>query len=109
VVDIAIATVLLIPASLVIAIFAILIKLEDRGPAIFRQRRVGRDAETFEVLKLRTMVVDAEARRSSTNMSNSPRSCSHAPSSGPASRGCGGSKPAIIRASTSTNVSTFTM
>lgn len=61
-VDIVIATILLIPASLVIALFALLIKLEDRGPAIFRQRRVGRDAKPFEVLKLRTMVVGAEDR-----------------------------------------------
>ena len=32
------------------------------GPVLFRQERVGRDGEPFEVLKFRTMVVDAEAR-----------------------------------------------
>ena len=35
-------------------------KLEDRGPVLYRQTRVGRDGEDFELLKLRTMVVGAE-------------------------------------------------
>jgi lipopolysaccharide/colanic/teichoic acid biosynthesis glycosyltransferase len=60
--DIAIASVLLIPAIPVIALFALIVKLEDRGPALFRQARVGRHGEDFTMLKLRTMVVDAEAR-----------------------------------------------
>jgi exopolysaccharide biosynthesis polyprenyl glycosylphosphotransferase len=34
----------------------------DRGPILFRQQRIGRDGETFDCLKFRTMVVDAEAR-----------------------------------------------
>jgi lipopolysaccharide/colanic/teichoic acid biosynthesis glycosyltransferase len=37
-----------------------LIKLEDGGPVFYRQRRVGRRGEEFELLKLRTMVVGAE-------------------------------------------------
>ena len=41
---------------------AIAVKLDSKGPVLFRQIRVGRDAEPFRVLKLRTMVVDAEAR-----------------------------------------------
>jgi exopolysaccharide biosynthesis polyprenyl glycosylphosphotransferase len=60
--DIAIASVLLIPAIPVIALFALIVKLEDRGPALFRQARVGRHGEDFTMLKLRTMVVDAEGR-----------------------------------------------
>ena len=39
---------------------ALLIRREDGGPILFRQERVGRDGSSFEVLKLRTMVVDAE-------------------------------------------------
>ena len=35
-------------------------KFEDRGPVLFKQKRVGKDGREFEVLKLRTMVVDAE-------------------------------------------------
>jgi lipopolysaccharide/colanic/teichoic acid biosynthesis glycosyltransferase len=39
---------------------AVAIKLDDRGPVLYRQRRVGRDGREFELLKLRTMVVGAE-------------------------------------------------
>ena len=41
----------------------VLVRLEDGGPAVFRQRRVGRDGAVFTMLKLRTMDPDAEARR----------------------------------------------
>jgi len=37
-----------------------LVKLTSPGPALFRQVRVGKDGKLFEILKLRTMVVDAE-------------------------------------------------
>jgi lipopolysaccharide/colanic/teichoic acid biosynthesis glycosyltransferase len=46
----------------VIGVAAALIKREDGGPVFFRQERVGLDGESFEVLKLRTMVVNAEAQ-----------------------------------------------
>jgi lipopolysaccharide/colanic/teichoic acid biosynthesis glycosyltransferase len=39
---------------------AVLIRLEDGGPVFFRQERVGRNGATFQVLKFRSMVVDAE-------------------------------------------------
>ena len=39
------------------------IKLQDGGPVIFRQARVGRDGKPFIVLKFRSMVVDAEDRK----------------------------------------------
>ena len=39
---------------------AIAIRLDSKGPVLFRQVRVGRNSEPFGVLKLRTMVVDAE-------------------------------------------------
>lgn len=54
-----IALVLLIPLFLVVALF---IKLDDGGPVIFTQERVGRNGETFQMFKFRSMVVDAEAR-----------------------------------------------
>ena len=40
-----------------------LIKLQDGGPVIFRQTRVGRGGELFTLLKFRSMVIDAEARK----------------------------------------------
>lgn len=39
-----------------------LVKITDPGPALFRQARVGRDGEVFEMIKVRTMVVNAEAK-----------------------------------------------
>jgi len=47
--------------ALVIAIAAAAIKLTSRGPVFFVQERVGRDGIPFRMLKLRTMVTDAEA------------------------------------------------
>ncbi len=41
---------------------ALLIKLEDRGPVLFRQVRVGRHGREFRMLKFRSMRIDAEAR-----------------------------------------------
>ena len=46
--------------SPLLAASALAVKLEDGGPVLFRQRRVGIDGVEFELLKLRTMVVDAE-------------------------------------------------
>jgi lipopolysaccharide/colanic/teichoic acid biosynthesis glycosyltransferase len=46
--------------SPVLGIAALAVKLEDGGPALYRQTRVGRDGADFELLKLRTMVLGAE-------------------------------------------------
>jgi lipopolysaccharide/colanic/teichoic acid biosynthesis glycosyltransferase len=58
--DVALAGLALAAASPLLALAALAVKLEDRGPVLFRQRRVGKDGEEFELLKLRTMVVGAE-------------------------------------------------
>ena len=50
----------LLALSPLIAVVAIAIKLDDRGPVFFRQVRCGRDGRTFNILKFRTMVVNAE-------------------------------------------------
>jgi lipopolysaccharide/colanic/teichoic acid biosynthesis glycosyltransferase len=47
-------------ASPVLAVAAIATKVEDGGPVLYRQTRVGLHGEDFELLKLRTMVVGAE-------------------------------------------------
>jgi lipopolysaccharide/colanic/teichoic acid biosynthesis glycosyltransferase len=46
--------------SPVLALAALWVKLEDGGPVLYRQTRVGLDGKDFELLKLRTMVVGAE-------------------------------------------------
>jgi lipopolysaccharide/colanic/teichoic acid biosynthesis glycosyltransferase len=61
-VDLAAASVALALASPVIAGAAVAVKLEDRGPVFYRQRRVGRNGVEFDLLKLRTMEVGAERR-----------------------------------------------
>src|SRR5919199_1529045 len=58
--DVAGALACLVVASPVLAAAAAAIKLEDGGPVLYRQRRVGLGGREFELLKLRTMVVGAE-------------------------------------------------
>ena len=58
--DVAGASLVLAFASPFLAIAALGIKAEDRGPVLYRQRRVGQDGREFELLKLRTMVVGAD-------------------------------------------------
>ena len=58
--DVALAGLGLVVASPFLAAAALAVKLEDGGPILFRQTRVGRDGVDFELLKLRSMVVDAE-------------------------------------------------
>jgi exopolysaccharide biosynthesis polyprenyl glycosylphosphotransferase len=55
----AIGLLLLLP---VLAGVGIAIRMSDKGPVFFRQRRVGREGKTFRVWKFRTMYVDAEER-----------------------------------------------
>jgi lipopolysaccharide/colanic/teichoic acid biosynthesis glycosyltransferase len=59
-VDIASSSVTLLLASPVLALAALAVRLESRGPVIYRQLRVGLEGKRFEVLKLRTMVDGAE-------------------------------------------------
>ncbi len=58
--DLAGASLGLAAASPLLGLAALAIKLEDRGPVLYRQTRVGQDGRDFELLKLRTMVVGAE-------------------------------------------------
>jgi lipopolysaccharide/colanic/teichoic acid biosynthesis glycosyltransferase len=58
--DVAVAGFGLVITSPVLAVAALAIKLDDGGPVLYRQTRVGKDGADFELLKLRTMVVGAE-------------------------------------------------
>ena len=58
--DIAVSTLVLVLGAPLLAAAALAIRLESRGPVIYRQRRSGLHGREFEMLKLRTMVRDAE-------------------------------------------------
>ena len=58
VMDFVISLVALVVLSVPMAILALIIKLDDRGPVFFRQKRVGKDQKTFMMLKFRTMRTD---------------------------------------------------
>ena len=59
---IALAVVLLAPLWLVLVPAIVLaIRLDDGGPTLYRQRRLGRGGEVFTIVKFRTLVPDAEA------------------------------------------------
>ncbi len=61
--EIVLTSVGLIVVAPVMVGIAVAVKLQDRGPVIFRQARVGRGGKLFTMLKFRSMVVDAEARK----------------------------------------------
>jgi lipopolysaccharide/colanic/teichoic acid biosynthesis glycosyltransferase len=58
--DLIMAATALAIASPLLLVAVIAIRLESRGSVLYRQRRVGRDGRAFDVIKLRTMVTDAE-------------------------------------------------
>ncbi len=51
----------LICASLFLLIIAIAVKIDSKGPVIFKQKRLGKNGKEFHIYKFRTMVVNAEA------------------------------------------------
>jgi lipopolysaccharide/colanic/teichoic acid biosynthesis glycosyltransferase len=59
-IDLALTLLLLVPLVLLTIILAGIIRLDSRGPALFRQRRVGKYGVEFELLKFRTMSVDSD-------------------------------------------------
>lgn len=56
--DVLTATVALVLLSPVMVVIAIIIRRESEGPALFRQRRVGKDGRLFTLLKFRSMTAD---------------------------------------------------
>ncbi len=58
--DLILAIILLIFASLPMIIVAICIRLEDKGPAIYKSKRMGKDLKTFDLYKFRSMKINRE-------------------------------------------------
>lgn len=58
--DISIALLMLVLFSPLMLLTAVSIKLEDKGPIFYRQRRVTKNGREFDILKFRSMIVDAE-------------------------------------------------
>jgi len=64
--DVVVASLVLVPLSPVFLIAAVAVRMSSPGPVLFRQIRVGRRGEPFEMLKFRTMHVDEEPEPSWT-------------------------------------------
>lgn len=60
--DISVAAAAITALSPILLVTALAIRMESRGSILFRQERVGENGETFEMLKFRSMFVDAEKR-----------------------------------------------
>jgi lipopolysaccharide/colanic/teichoic acid biosynthesis glycosyltransferase len=58
--DIAFTLLILLPLFVVIGIFAVLIRIDSKGPIFFRQKRVGMNGVEFDLFKLRSMYVHAD-------------------------------------------------
>lgn len=71
--DVTASAVLLLATAPIIALFAIIVKLDSRGPAFFRQTRVGLYGAPFDVIKLRSMRLDAEAAGAQWATKDDPR------------------------------------
>ena len=61
IVDVAVSAAILVTVAPFLLVSAIAVKLTDRGPIFFTQERLGKNERPFQMYKLRTMVVDAEA------------------------------------------------
>jgi lipopolysaccharide/colanic/teichoic acid biosynthesis glycosyltransferase len=65
--DLVVAGVMVTAALPVMLICALAVKLEDRGPVFYRQRRVGEEGREFEMVKFRTLRADADQLLASTS------------------------------------------
>ncbi|PSL40694.1 O-antigen biosynthesis protein WbqP [Planomicrobium soli] len=59
IIDFSLSLVTLVVLSIILFILCLLIKLDSPGPILFKQKRVGKDKQEFEILKFRTMKTEA--------------------------------------------------
>ena len=59
--DVSLSGFLLLLFSPLIGLCALMVKLQDGGPALYRQERIGKNGKPFNILKFRSMRIDAEA------------------------------------------------
>lgn len=71
--DLAVASLGLLLTSPLLLLAAAAVKCGSPGPVLFRQQRVGRGFRPFEILKFRTMVVDAPQRGAAITAGGDPR------------------------------------
>jgi lipopolysaccharide/colanic/teichoic acid biosynthesis glycosyltransferase len=71
--DVAVAGVLLLALSPLLAVLVALVRATSPGPALFRQTRIGRDGRPFVLLKLRTMRADAASTGPAITAGTDPR------------------------------------
>ena len=71
--DILVSSVLIVIVSPIMLILAICIKIDSKGPVMFRQRRVTTNGKVFRIFKFRTMVNDAEKKGTQVTTNNDPR------------------------------------
>jgi exopolysaccharide biosynthesis polyprenyl glycosylphosphotransferase len=62
--DVVVATMMLLAFAPILLVISLAIKLTSRGPVLFAQTRIGRHGREFKMLKFRTMVPDADERKS---------------------------------------------
>ncbi len=71
--DMVCAALLLVVGFPLFLLLSAIVKLDSRGPVLFKQQRVGRDGKLFQMYKFRTMHIDAPAYALSPQSSDDPR------------------------------------
>lgn len=72
-IDIVVSIVALIALAPLFLILALSVKFSSSGPIFFRQERIGKNGRKFQIVKYRTMVVNAESAGPQLSSSNDPR------------------------------------
>lgn len=71
--DVVACSLALVVLAIPMAVIALMIKVQDPGPVIYAQTRVGKEGKSFKIYKFRSMYVDAEARGAQWASGDDPR------------------------------------